>query len=75
MLQPLRPVPQRHFIHCENGKVPSWQYPGGYAESVTVPVSALARIPDGAFRRGSRPDGLRRRHHLQRAAPHEGIAR
>lgn len=33
------------FIHCENGKVPSWQYPGGYAESVTVPVTALARIP------------------------------
>lgn len=33
------------FIHCANGKVPSWQYPGGYAESVTVPVSALARIP------------------------------
>jgi D-arabinose 1-dehydrogenase-like Zn-dependent alcohol dehydrogenase len=35
------------FIHCANGRVPSWQYPGGYAESVTVPVSALARIPDG----------------------------
>lgn len=35
------------FIHCLNGKVPSWQYPGGYAESVTVPSSALARIPDG----------------------------
>ena len=33
------------FIHCENGKVPSWHYPGGYAESATVPVSALARIP------------------------------
>ncbi|BBU22707.1 alcohol dehydrogenase catalytic domain-containing protein [Mycobacterium xenopi] len=33
------------FIHCENLKVPSWQYPGGYAESVTVPASALARIP------------------------------
>ncbi|MGZ4526719.1 MAG: alcohol dehydrogenase catalytic domain-containing protein [Mycobacterium sp.] len=33
------------FIHCMNGKVPSWHYPGGYAESVTVPVSALARIP------------------------------
>jgi len=33
------------FIHCANGKVPSWHYPGGYAESVTVPVSALARIP------------------------------
>ncbi|MEE6177371.1 alcohol dehydrogenase catalytic domain-containing protein [Mycobacterium sp. 050134] len=35
------------FIHCVNGKVPSWQYPGGYAESVTVPASALARIPSG----------------------------
>jgi D-arabinose 1-dehydrogenase-like Zn-dependent alcohol dehydrogenase len=33
------------FIHCANGKVPSWQYPGGYAESVTVPANALARIP------------------------------
>jgi alcohol dehydrogenase len=33
------------FIHCENLKVPSWQYPGGYAEAVTVPANALARIP------------------------------
>src|ERR1700723_4779213 len=33
------------FIHCLNGKVPSWHYPGGYAESVTVPATALARIP------------------------------
>jgi D-arabinose 1-dehydrogenase-like Zn-dependent alcohol dehydrogenase len=33
------------FIHCVNGMVPSWQYPGGYAESVTVPATALARIP------------------------------
>jgi D-arabinose 1-dehydrogenase-like Zn-dependent alcohol dehydrogenase len=33
------------FIHCENGKVPSWHYPGGYAESVTVPATALARVP------------------------------
>ncbi len=33
------------LIHCVNGKVPSWHYPGGYAESVTVPASALARIP------------------------------
>lgn len=33
------------FIHCVNGKVPSWHYPGGYAESVTVPANALARIP------------------------------
>src|ERR1700744_1698450 len=35
------------FIHCLNGKVPSWHYPGGYAESVTAPATALARIPDG----------------------------
>src|SRR6201992_3125928 len=34
------------FIHCLNGKVPSWHYPGGYAESVTAPATALARIPD-----------------------------
>lgn len=34
------------FIHCENGQVPSWHYPGGYAESVTVPANALARLPD-----------------------------
>ncbi len=40
------PCHQGDFIHCENGQVPSYQYPGGYAESVTVPVSALARIPE-----------------------------
>jgi D-arabinose 1-dehydrogenase-like Zn-dependent alcohol dehydrogenase len=33
------------FIHCADMKVPSWQYPGGYAQSVTVPANALARIP------------------------------
>jgi len=30
-----------------NLQVPSWQYPGGYAESVVVPATAPARIPDG----------------------------
>ena len=34
------------LIHCENLQVPSWQYPGGYAESMTAPATALARIPD-----------------------------
>ncbi len=34
------------FMQCENGQIPSWHYPGGYAESVTVPATALARIPD-----------------------------
>src|SRR6201993_2038243 len=33
------------FINCVNGKVPGLHYPGGYAESVTVPMTALARIP------------------------------
>ncbi len=35
------------FMQCERLQVPSWHYPGGYAESVTVPATALARIPDG----------------------------
>lgn len=44
-----RCVPCRRgdFIHCVQMQVPSWQYPGGYAESVTVPANAVARIPDG----------------------------
>jgi alcohol dehydrogenase len=40
------PCRKGDFIHCQNIKVPSWQYPGGYAESVTVPANALARIPN-----------------------------
>lgn len=35
------------FMQCERLQVPSWQYPGGYAESVAAPATALARIPDG----------------------------
>lgn len=44
-----RCVPCRRgfFMQCERMQVPSWQYPGGYAESVTAPATALARIPDG----------------------------
>ncbi len=34
------------FINCENIQVPGWAYPGGYAEAVVVPASALARVPD-----------------------------
>lgn len=41
------PCRRGDFITCENLQVPSVQYPGGYAQSVTVPASALARIPDG----------------------------
>ena len=36
----------RQLIHCLNGQIASWHYPGGYAESVVVPATALARIPD-----------------------------
>jgi alcohol dehydrogenase len=33
-------------INCEHLQVPGLAYQGGYAESVVVPESALARIPD-----------------------------
>jgi alcohol dehydrogenase len=33
-------------INCAHLQVPGLAYPGGYAESAVVPVSALARIPD-----------------------------
>src|SRR5215207_4621386 len=36
------PCRKGKFMQCENGQVPSWHYPGGYA----APVTALARIPD-----------------------------
>ena len=41
------PCRKGQIIHCVNGQVPSWHYPGGYAESAVVPATALARIPDG----------------------------
>jgi alcohol dehydrogenase len=34
------------FIHCDRLQIPGYSYPGGYSEAVTVPVTALARIPD-----------------------------
>src|SRR6478735_6935721 len=41
------PCRKGYFMQCVNLQVPSWQYPGGYAESVVVPATAPARIPDG----------------------------
>lgn len=41
------PCRKGQFMQCVNMEVPSWNYPGGYAESVIVPRTALARIPDG----------------------------
>lgn len=34
-------------VHCPQRQVPGLSYPGGWAETITVPASALARIPDG----------------------------
>jgi alcohol dehydrogenase len=41
------PCRKGFFINCDNLQVPSVHYPGGYAQSVTVPAGAVARIPDG----------------------------
>jgi alcohol dehydrogenase len=40
------PCRKGKFMQCVNGQVPSLSYPGGYAESITAPTTALARIPD-----------------------------
>jgi D-arabinose 1-dehydrogenase-like Zn-dependent alcohol dehydrogenase len=34
-------------VHCPQRQVPGVSYPGGWAETITVPASALASIPDG----------------------------
>jgi alcohol dehydrogenase len=41
------PCRKGQFMQCERGQVPSLSYPGGYAESLVVPATAVARIPDG----------------------------
>jgi alcohol dehydrogenase len=40
------PCRKGFFMQCERMQVPSWHYPGGYAESVVAPWTALARIPE-----------------------------
>lgn len=39
------PCRKGKFMQCIRGQVPSLSYPGGYAESVVAPATALARIP------------------------------
>ncbi|MER7505058.1 alcohol dehydrogenase catalytic domain-containing protein [Nonomuraea pusilla] len=34
-------------VHCPERRVPGLSYPGGWAESITVPADALARVPAG----------------------------
>ncbi|OLL16093.1 alcohol dehydrogenase catalytic domain-containing protein (plasmid) [Rhodococcus sp. M8-50] len=36
-----------NVVHCAQRRTPGRSYPGGWAESLTVPADALARIPDG----------------------------
>ena len=40
------PCRKGFFMQCERAQVPSLHYPGGYAESLIAPATALARIPD-----------------------------
>jgi alcohol dehydrogenase len=40
------PCRKGKFMQCVRTQVPSLQYPGGYAESLVAPATALARIPD-----------------------------
>ncbi len=41
------PCRKGQFMQCVRMQVPSLQYPGGYAESLVAPATALARIPEG----------------------------
>jgi alcohol dehydrogenase len=41
------PCRKGQFMQCVRLQVPSWHYPGGYAESLTAPATALARVPEG----------------------------
>jgi alcohol dehydrogenase len=41
-----RPCRAGDFIHCVALQTPGLSYPGGFADAVVVPFSALARIPE-----------------------------
>lgn len=58
-----------------NIKIPSWHEPDGYAESVTVPANALARIPTKRSFVEATPMGYSGLHHLLRAAQDQSIDR
>ncbi|MEE1768572.1 alcohol dehydrogenase [Streptomyces sp. JV185] len=51
------PCRRGDFVVCVNLKVPGWAYDGGYAESVTVPADALARIPEALAATDAAPIG------------------
>jgi alcohol dehydrogenase len=41
------PCRRGDFVHCQAGMVTGAAFPGGYADFVIAPATALARIPDG----------------------------
>ncbi|MGK5679747.1 alcohol dehydrogenase catalytic domain-containing protein [Actinoplanes sp. URMC 104] len=45
------------LIHCVRLQVPGWAYPGGYADALVVPATALARIPDALTAAEAAPMG------------------
>ncbi|NUW39484.1 alcohol dehydrogenase catalytic domain-containing protein [Nonomuraea rhodomycinica] len=44
-------------VHCRRRLIPGLSYPGGWADMVTVPLEALARIPDGLSMADAAPMG------------------
>ena len=69
------PCRKGKFMQCENGQVPSWHYPGGYAESVIAPGDRAGPHPRRTVIRRSGADGLRGRDDVQRAAQDQGRRR
>jgi D-arabinose 1-dehydrogenase-like Zn-dependent alcohol dehydrogenase len=44
-------------VHCPDRQTPGTTYPGGWAHTVTVPASALARVPEGLSLSDAAPMG------------------
>ncbi|KAB8194846.1 alcohol dehydrogenase catalytic domain-containing protein [Nonomuraea phyllanthi] len=52
-----RPCRTGDQVHCRQRRIPGLSYPGGWAETVTVPVEALAHIPDELSEADAAPMG------------------
>ncbi|MGI5453535.1 alcohol dehydrogenase catalytic domain-containing protein [Streptomyces sp. CA-249302] len=44
-------------VHCPERRVPGLSYPGGWASTITVPATTLARIPEGLSAAEAAPFG------------------
>ncbi len=44
-------------VHCPDRRIPGLSYPGGWSSTLTVPASALIRIPDGISMAEAAPFG------------------